>query len=353
MITDINFTKNWIQSKNSSKTDRSKTLEKVVYAMHLLEELVKTEIPFVFKGGSSLLLIFENLQRFSIDIDILIDKNNYHKMQDSLGKIIGTKFSEYHEDIRKPTVFEKHHFKFYYHSVFRNDIQPYILLDIVVDTIPYKRLQNKIIKSNLLDVSEPMFYVSVPSAEEMLGDKLSAFAPTTVGITYDSEKYTEIVKQMFDCSRLIAVCREYVIVKDTYIEICNRELRYRELEKHNWKHCLEDTIETCKLIISQGKYGDKGKYDLLRKNGIDGFSNYIVDNFGVHDGIVCAMDVYIYCIMIKCESEEKYIEISGTADTRKCRADFMGNWNAKFLRSIYGERYSNFQKAIFVEQSLI
>ena len=33
MITDINFTKNWIQSKNSSKTDRSETLEKVVYAI--------------------------------------------------------------------------------------------------------------------------------------------------------------------------------------------------------------------------------------------------------------------------------------------------------------------------------
>lgn len=201
MIIDNSFTKQWIQSIKFVKQVHYETLEKVIYAMYLLEELVKTEIFFVFKGGSSLLLHFEDLQRFSIDIDILIDKNNYDLMKSKLDRIVGSRFIEYHEDVRKPSIFEKHHFKFYYNSVFRADIQPYVLLDIVVDSNPYKNIQSKAIKSNLLDIGEPIFNVNVPTPEEMLGDKLSAFAPNTVGLTYVSEKFTEIVKQMFDCSR--------------------------------------------------------------------------------------------------------------------------------------------------------
>jgi len=76
MITDNSFTKQWIQSIKFVKQGQYETLEKVVYAMYLLEELVKTEVFFVFKGGSSLLLHFQDLQRFSIYIDILVEKKN-------------------------------------------------------------------------------------------------------------------------------------------------------------------------------------------------------------------------------------------------------------------------------------
>lgn len=352
MITDNSFTSQWIQSIKFAKQVHYETLEKVIYAMHLLEELVKSEIFFVFKGGSSLLLHFEDLQRFSIDIDILIDKNNYDLMRSRLDRIVGLRFIECLEDVRKPTIFEKHHFKFYYNSAFRSDIQPYVLLDIVVDSNPYINIHSKAIASNLLDINEPIYNVNVPSPEEMLGDKLTAFAPNSVGITYNSEKYTEIVKQMFDCSRLIAVCKDYEVVKDTYIEICHRELLYRGLNDYSWKNCVEDTIETCKTIISQGKYGDKSKYDLLRKNGIDGFSNYVVGNFGVHDGIKCAIDIYIYCVMIKCQSLHEYTKIVETFEKNKLESDFVGPSNFKFLRLIYGEKFIEFQKAIFVENCL-
>lgn len=351
MITENCFTKQWIQSIKYVKQGHYETLEKVIYAMYLLEELVKTEIFFIFKGGSSLLLHFQDLQRFSIDIDILIDKENYSLLVNQFNRIIGPRFTEVKEDIRKPMILEKHHFKFYYPSNFRDDIQPYILLDIVVDSNPYKNIQTKAIASDLLDSTKPIIRVNVPSTEEMLGDKLTAFAPNTVGILYRSEKYTEIIKQMFDCSRLIAVIKDYEIVKNTYIEICKRELMYRELND-SWENCIKDTIETCKLIISQGKYGAKDKYDLLRKNGIDGFSNYIIGNFGVHDAIVCAMDVYICCVMIKCQSISEYIKRTEKFEVFKIGSDFLKQSNFKFLRLIYGDKFIEFQKAVFVEKTL-
>lgn len=148
------------------------------------------------------------------------------------------------------------------------------------------------------------------------------------------------------------MCKDYEVVKYTYIEICIRELMYRGLKEYRWENCIEDTIETCKTIISQGKYGDKSKYDLLRKNGIDGFSNYIVGNFGVHDGIICAMDVYIYCVMIKCQSLHEYTKITEKFEKNKLESEFVGTSNFKFLRLIYGEKFIEFQKAVFVERKL-
>lgn len=352
MITDNSFTKQWIQSINSVKVNHYETLEKVIYAMCLLEELVKTNVFFVFKGGSSLLLHFNDIQRFSIDIDIVIEKKDYDLLISQFNRMIGPRFLRVQEDIRKPMLFEKHHFKFFYHSNFRDDIQPYILLDIVVDSNPYKKIQSKAITLNLLDCIEPILNVNIPSPEEMLGDKLTAFAPNTVGITYMSEKYTEIIKQLFDCSRLIDLSNDYEVVKNTYIEICNRELKYRGL-KDNWNNCIEDTIETCKSIISQGNYGDKNKYDLLRKNGIDGFSNYIVGSFGVHDAIVCAIDVYIYAVKIKCKNLDEYNRITNKFSINKIESEFFKPSNYKFLRIIYGEKFVEFQKAVFVEQSLL
>ena len=47
-------------------------IEKVVYALTLLEQLVSVDLDFVFKGGTAVLLSLDRLDRFSIDIDIVM-----------------------------------------------------------------------------------------------------------------------------------------------------------------------------------------------------------------------------------------------------------------------------------------
>ncbi len=49
----------------------------VVMALTLLENLRNSGLDFVFKGGTSLILLFKMPRRFSIDIDILLqdDRN--------------------------------------------------------------------------------------------------------------------------------------------------------------------------------------------------------------------------------------------------------------------------------------
>lgn len=48
-------------------------LERVIYAFGLLEALVQVGMKFVFKGGTSLLLLTEQPMRLSTDIDIIVE----------------------------------------------------------------------------------------------------------------------------------------------------------------------------------------------------------------------------------------------------------------------------------------
>lgn len=47
-------------------------LERSIYAFGLLESLVRVEMPFIFKGGTSLMVLLEHPRRLSTDIDIIV-----------------------------------------------------------------------------------------------------------------------------------------------------------------------------------------------------------------------------------------------------------------------------------------
>ncbi len=48
-------------------------LERAVYAFGLLEALAKVGMPFVFKGGTCLMLLMNRPRRLSTDIDIIVE----------------------------------------------------------------------------------------------------------------------------------------------------------------------------------------------------------------------------------------------------------------------------------------
>lgn len=48
-------------------------MERAVYAFGLLEALAKVSMPFIFKGGTCLMLLMKHLRRLSTDIDIIAE----------------------------------------------------------------------------------------------------------------------------------------------------------------------------------------------------------------------------------------------------------------------------------------
>lgn len=76
MIHTKSHTIEWITNVRNTLGKRidPKLIEKVIYALTLLEQLQLHNLNFVFKGGTALLLATETPKRFSIDIDIITEE---------------------------------------------------------------------------------------------------------------------------------------------------------------------------------------------------------------------------------------------------------------------------------------
>ena len=76
MIKESTYHPDWIyevKQRLGRKYD-PKLIEKVIYALLLLEQLKLNGLEFIFKGGTALLLATEKPKRFSIDIDIITEQ---------------------------------------------------------------------------------------------------------------------------------------------------------------------------------------------------------------------------------------------------------------------------------------
>jgi predicted nucleotidyltransferase component of viral defense system len=83
MIAEHSFTKEWLFTVNKQlgwnrQDAQLKNLEKAIVALYLLECLTVYGIEFIFKGGTSLLLLLVKIYRLSVDIDIIIENPLAH-----------------------------------------------------------------------------------------------------------------------------------------------------------------------------------------------------------------------------------------------------------------------------------
>lgn len=67
------FTLEYIRGLQKKYKKDPGLLERVMYAFGLLEALAQVGMDFVFKGGTSLLLLTEHPLRLSTDIDIIVE----------------------------------------------------------------------------------------------------------------------------------------------------------------------------------------------------------------------------------------------------------------------------------------
>lgn len=308
MITQNSFTADWInQVSKRHKADKI-LVEKSIRALSLLEGLSESSLPFVFKGGTALMLIFKKPHRLSIDIDIILPSDSLNH-DATLQQIAMSKgFSRIEEQSRKSGIVPKAHYKFFYTSAVENK-ESYILLDILFEQIPYNRIIELPITNIFLATEGEDRTVRVPDANNLLADKLTAFAPRTVGVPYrkgNSECGMEIMKQLYDIGALFDNADDMVSISAVYRTIAEQEASYRE-ERFSVDDILHDAMDHA-LSICFRKSQNNVEYQVLER-GIKQVSSHIFSEpFHIEEAILSATKVYYLVSQIETDgiTIEKY-----------------------------------------------
>jgi len=134
--------------------------------------------------------------------------------------------------------------------------------------VNYAKLEKIPIESSFVPIIREPVLVDVPCIEDMLGDKLTAFAPNTTGIPYfkkEDSMSMEIIKQLYDIGNLSDVVNDTNIIKSTFFRFAATELNYRNLEGINENDVLEDIYQTSLCLVTRGADG-KGEESLSSYN---------------------------------------------------------------------------------------
>jgi len=296
MISSQSRTSEWIMKiRGTSQTPTDPILiEKMILALTLLENLRAGGIDFIFKGGTSLLLILGTPMRFSIDLDIVMETDQ--GLEEAIQQVIQQGvFHRFEKDERLSAV-PKRHYKFFFQSAIQGK-ESSILLDILFETNPYPVCQTVEIQSGLLVTDGKPTKITCPVPECLLGDKLTAFAPHTTGILYGKDKELEISKQLYDLGLLFDVVHDMRLVSDTFHTIADQELAYRGLRHLSTANVLADSFATACLIGMRG-YGAPEEYAELL-NGIKKMAGFVyAEHFTLDSAILCAAKVAYLTVLI-------------------------------------------------------
>lgn len=249
------YQKDWInQQRQGLGNCDPALLEKSIYALTLLGHLSRSGLPFIFKGGTSLMLHLPKIQRLSIDIDIVSPTGDAEL--DRVVRQIGrtAPFIGQKEDDRGARGLpQRRHFKFFFNSPFDTRRESAVLLDVVQEENIVHGLDKKPIQTPFLQAEEEM-EVELPTIESLLGDKLTAFAPTTTGVPLRKADGAEgevmqVAKQLFDVGILFEYATDFVEVAKTYEAVQAQEAKYRNL-KITREDSLDDSFNACLGVIA-------------------------------------------------------------------------------------------------------
>jgi len=229
-------------------------LEKCVYALTLLGYLAESGLPFLFKGGTSILLHLPEIRRLSIDIDIVtpVADTELNRVVARIGQT--APFIRCEESVRgtvagRNILPHRRHFKFWFRSGRARPEEGCVLLDVVREEHwPHDTLKRPIRTAFLVPDREIM--VTLPTIESLLADKLAAFAPTTTGVRlrHPSDnapgEIMQVAKQLFDVGVLFEHAVDFAAVARVYDGAQAQESGYRG-NLHSRDATLTDTLNAC------------------------------------------------------------------------------------------------------------
>jgi len=320
MIDSRTYTKEWIDTISAKNRNVDKILvEKVIRAITLLVSLKTTNLDFIFKGGTALMLMLPKPTRLSIDIDIIVpDKET--KVENYLDQILQSgSFVRYELQNRyKQSNIVKAHYKFYYKPTIKtHSDEEYILLDILFENNPYSQLTQTAVQCPFV-ITTGETSVLTPTIENILGDKLTAFAPNTTGIPYFKGRNgmgMEIVKQLYDIGNLFDFANNLETVLHTFETNAAIELQYRSLSDKTPTDVLDDIFQTSFCISMRGISGTCNFGEI--QQGINRIKSFIYSSkYLIEDVIVSAAKAAYLSALLKNQAKmpERYTSESQIED---------------------------------------
>ncbi|MEJ5302112.1 MAG: nucleotidyl transferase AbiEii/AbiGii toxin family protein [Bacteroidales bacterium] len=314
MITSHSLTKQWIvgiRKKQKTGKINPPVFEKMIFAFALLEKLAENGLDFIFKGGTSLVLLLSDFRRYSTDIDI-ITLQTEEELRAVLEKIVQSSvFTAYQKDEKRSShqPIPKSHYNISFPSNYNQEGT--ITLDVIFDIHPYPEIVEKEIKTAWFESEAPFFKIKLPGIDSILGDKLTAFAPHTTGIPYfrnETSMSIEIIKQLFDIGTLIDHVKNPETVFNSFKNNVNRQLSYYN-QNFDINHVLDDIFNTS-LIIARRERNvtepDKTYFSYL-KDGIRGINQFLSEgNFRIEDAVLTAGKVAFFSSLMRTEKFEKF-----------------------------------------------
>lgn len=313
----------WIAEKRKKYSKDPTLMESMIYALYLLEQLQLSGLDFIFKGGTSLILLMKEPKRFSMDIDIIVSsKIEKEELEIHLSKIeMKSAFTRMELDERRSYQGDipKAHYIFKYNSNFANKNQEgqiisnperEILLDILFAENHYPKLIEIPLETDWLFQDNERIVVKTPDIDSILGDKLTAFAPNTTGIPYNAGKEKEILKQLFDIGNLFNLLSDINVFKQSFLETVKDEIKYRpEREIKSAEQVLYDIIDTSLLIAKKDilkTEDEKAKFSEINI-GINQFRHFVfVGKFEILEAqVASAKAAYLSAIILTDSNEIK------------------------------------------------
>lgn len=305
MIKIESLSAEWIAEKRKKYGKDPTIMEGMIHALYLLEQLKLTDLDFIFKGGTSLVLLMDQPKRFSVDVDIIVSPTiSKDKLEAFLSKIVESSvFTRMVLDEKRSyqTGIPKAHYKFIYISNFSSkdkdgnvisNPEREILLDMVFAENHYPVLVDRPIQTEwLLQENDPLV-VKTPDINSIVGDKLTAFAPNTTGVPYGVEKEKEIMKQLFDVGCLFDLLTDLEVFNKSFNESAKGEIEYRPERKiDSVDQVLRDIIDTSIIIAKIIKLSTDDEKVEIREisTGINQFRHYVFEgNFGILEAQVAS-----------------------------------------------------------------
>lgn len=223
------------------------------------------------------MLHFGSSRRLSIDIDIICPPGtDIEKYWQQYSRDYGFTSVESVDRIYRSDV-PKTHAKCHYQVSYKTstDVDT-ILLDVLTEENNYHAVDTLPIRSPFLKTEGPDVLVQVPCKADLLGDKLTAFAPHTTGIPFCKGTRNcsmEIMKQMYDIASLLDATDDLTWTAETYRRLGALEMEYRRMEGRDIRSVAEDTIATA-LCISTNGYGHEDDFRFY-SDGITRVRNFI------------------------------------------------------------------------------
>jgi hypothetical protein len=277
------FTTEWLGRQSEAiGSPNPVMLEKATLALQLIGHLAESGLPLQFKGGTSLLLRLRPIRRLSIDVDI-VTQASLPELVAALERVSRlTPLTRYLHDTRRDKELPpKKHFRIFYPSVVEGK-EDHILLDVLFESQVAPRCEPVVINTPFI-TPEREVRVAVPTVNSLLGDKLTAFAPRTIGILYHARRKTDIAKQLFDVGVLFDAATDLHEVAEVYAATHARQLIYRKAT-FSLAETLDDTMQAgFRLSQLQLKGGSETEEGNSLYEGVKNLANHLVNFPFRHD----------------------------------------------------------------------